>query len=372
MKLPLLRPKGKAIYFSSVITVLFLFVTRFSQLDAYTVQVSHAHTRATKATQHCSLRCQPAFLIQQRTRIDQSFFVLHADERGISNDSPKKKRRRKQPASSDTTSDQVQRSSVVDEEPNDTSTMNDIDLTMMNEIARYEFENKMDAPKLPNVVDDTINLFEPQQSTTSSAASTVSGAIPLPDIKEARKRKQMEEENARIQQEQDEQKVKIKRTDKEAFRRLLEQQPFADADESYFEEEQYGAVSALLGERAKPFLSIPLGPLQVGHFIGSLVFVLMAYIEYPGFPLTNLPTPLRECFQGGLGFVYAINAILAIVVAVKVAPDRGQPKSLWIMKTFTVGGLAFDQLMQLPTLAEIEKANAVKGSRALKKKLSTR
>lgn len=80
---------------------------------------------------------------------------------------------------------------------------------------------------------------------------------------------------------------------------LLEQQPFADADESYFVEEEYGAVSALLGERAKPFLAIPLGPLQVGHFIGSLVFVLMAFVEYPGFPLTNLPTPLRDCFQGG-------------------------------------------------------------------------
>jgi hypothetical protein len=79
----------------------------------------------------------------------------------------------------------------------------------------------------------------------------------------------------------------------------LEQQPFADADDSYFEEEKYGVVSALLGERAKPFLSIPFGPLQVGHFIGSLVIVLMAYVEYPGFPLTNLPTPLRECFQGG-------------------------------------------------------------------------
>lgn len=58
-------------------------------------------------------------------------------------------------------------------------------------------------------------------------------------------------------------------------------------------------VSALLGERAKPFLAIPFGPLQVGHFVGSLVIVLMAFIEYPGFPLTNLPTPLRGCFQGG-------------------------------------------------------------------------
>lgn len=80
---------------------------------------------------------------------------------------------------------------------------------------------------------------------------------------------------------------------------LLEQQPYADADDSNFLEEEYGTVSALLGERAKPFLGIPLGPLQVGHFIGSLGIVLMAFVEYPGFPLTNLPTPLRDCFQGG-------------------------------------------------------------------------
>lgn len=80
---------------------------------------------------------------------------------------------------------------------------------------------------------------------------------------------------------------------------LLEQQPFADADDSLFVEEEYGTVSALLGERAKPFLGIPLGPLQVGHFIGSLGILLMAFVEYPGFPLTNLPSPLRLSLQGG-------------------------------------------------------------------------
>ena len=146
---------------------------------------------------------------------------------------------------------------------------------------------------------------------------------------------------------------------------LLEQQPFADADDSLFEEEEYGTVSALLGERAKPFLSIPFGPLQVGHFIGALGIVLMAFIEYPGFPLTNLPTPLRECLQGGLGTVYAINTVLAVVAAFK-APERGQPVPLWAIKTFSVGGLAYDQLMQLPTLEEIERAKNVKGKRALK------
>lgn len=80
---------------------------------------------------------------------------------------------------------------------------------------------------------------------------------------------------------------------------LLEEQPYADADDSYFEEEEYGTVSALLAEGAKPFLGIPPGPLQVGHFIGALGIILCAFIEYPGFPLTNLPTPLRDSLQGG-------------------------------------------------------------------------
>ena len=149
------------------------------------------------------------------------------------------------------------------------------------------------------------------------------------------------------------------------FIQLLEQQPFADADASLFEEEKYGAVSALLGEGAKPFLSIPLGPLQVGHFIGALGIVLMAFVEYPGFPLTNLPTPLRDCLQGGLGTVYAINTALA-VAAVFQAPQRGQPVLLWAIKIFSVGGLAYDQFMQLPTLEELEKAKSVKGKRAIK------
>jgi hypothetical protein len=79
----------------------------------------------------------------------------------------------------------------------------------------------------------------------------------------------------------------------------MELQPFADADESNFEAAEYGTVSALLGEGAKPFLGIPPGPLQVGHFIGALVIVLMAFVQYPGFPLTNLPTPVRDALQGG-------------------------------------------------------------------------
>jgi hypothetical protein len=145
----------------------------------------------------------------------------------------------------------------------------------------------------------------------------------------------------------------------------LEQQPYADADDSFFEEEEYTTISALLGEGAKPFLGIPTGPLQVGHFIGALVIVLMAFVQYPGFPLTNLPTPIRGALQGGLGTVYAINTVLAVLAAFK-AGERGQPALLWIAKTFSVGGLAYDQLTQLPTLEQVEEAKARKGKRALK------
>lgn len=182
---------------------------------------------------------------------------------------------------------------------------------------------------------------------------------------------------------------------------LLEAEPFADADSSYFEDEEYGTVSALLGEGAKPFLGIPPGPLQVGHFIGSLGIILCAFIEYPGFPLTNLPTPLRDALQGGeeyllrfihhsttqamffvlihfivqhsmnyhtgLGVVYLINTLLAVLAVFK-ANERGQPAGLWAMKTFSVGGLALDQLTQLPTLKEVKEMESRKGARAIKKK----
>ncbi len=84
-----------------------------------------------------------------------------------------------------------------------------------------------------------------------------------------------------------------------SFKKLLEQDPYADGDDSFFFEQDYTSISAWLGEGTKPFLGIPTGPLQVGHTIGALVIVLMAFIEYPGFPLTNLPTPLRGALQGG-------------------------------------------------------------------------
>lgn len=190
------------------------------------------------------------------------------------------------------------------------------------------------------------------------------GAVELPDIKQSVQKKKMRDQEPDEEEEKEEQK--ISRGDIASFKKLLEVEPTADEDDSFFQKEEYGTVSALLAEGAKPFLGIPSGPLQAGHFIGALTIGLMAFVEYPGFPLTNLPSPIRGALQGGLGTIYAINLVLAVFAVFK-AGERGQSPVLWGIKTFSVGGLAFDQLTQLPTTEEVNKRLAKKGKRALKR-----
>ena len=169
---------------------------------------------------------------------------------------------------------------------------------------------------------------------------------------------------------------KIKRSDIKAYTKLLEMDPLADEDDSYFEDENEGkidVISALLGDvepgvgessdettnksgkkvqKKTSFLGIGSGPLQVGHTFGALSVILCAFVEYPGFPLTNLPDPLRGSLQGGLATIYLVNAVLAVFSAME-APSRNQSPILWGVKTFAVGGIAYDQLMQIPTPKEL-------------------
>lgn len=185
------------------------------------------------------------------------------------------------------------------------------------------------------------------------------GALELPSMKDVLSRKKIAQQQGISTDAKDEPLVedtqkKIKRSNIQTFNKLLEVEPNADTDLSFFEEEKYGTVSALLGEGAKSFLGLPFAILQTGHFIGTLAIMLMAFVEYPGFPLTNLPTPIRESLQGGLLTIYTINAVLAVIATFKAA-ERGQPKALWAMKTLGVGGLAFDQLTQLPTKEQMAK-----------------
>lgn len=243
----------------------------------------------------------------------------------------------------------------------------DTDATAIKDVAKFSFGGSEDTA---SINDANASSGKVKKSDTPSAeefsVEKQDGSIPLPDIKDILKRKDRESNKDRAKEPLESLK-KIDRRDKAALMKLLEQDPYADADDSFFEEQEYTTVSALLGERAKPFLGIPIGPLQVGHFTGALVIVLMAFIEYPGFPLTNLPSPIRGALQGGLGTVYGVNLILALFAIVK-AGERGQPPLLWIVKVFTVGGLAFDQLTQLPTLDDIKAAQSQKGKRSLKNK----
>jgi len=250
----------------------------------------------------------------------------------------------------------------------------EVDVSDLQGVASFSFSGgDVLAPRTENV------LVPPTTETSGDNADSTQilpdvvrqedGLIPLPDIRDTLRRKKMEVANmggsGDVMMEDNMPKGKIDRNDRKALLKLLEQDPYADGDDSFFEEQEYTVISAWLGERSKPFLGIPTGPLQVGHFIGALIIVLMAFIEYPGFPLTNLPTPIRGALQGGLGTVYGINLLLAVFAGFK-ASERGQPLGLWIAKTITVGGLALDQLTQLPTTEQVEAAKARKGKRALK------
>jgi len=66
----------------------------------------------------------------------------------------------------------------------------------------------------------------------------------------------------------------------------------------------------------------------------------------------------------GLGTIYAINTILAILAAIS-APPRNQSSLLWAVKTFAVGGIAYDQLMQIPTPEEAAAERARKEQKTM-------
>jgi hypothetical protein len=103
----------------------------------------------------------------------------------------------------------------------DDSSVTKEDLATLSEIAKFEFKRDtptMDSSILRENLDTALGTMTTAPLDPSSVGGS-SNALLLPDIKEARKRKQMEEEMAR-QQAQAEQKVKIKRSDKEAMRKV--------------------------------------------------------------------------------------------------------------------------------------------------------
>jgi hypothetical protein len=176
-------------------------------------------------------------IIQTRPRV--VYATTSSDPGGSDTTGTKKKRRRKvaPPVATDSPSVSIDTSIngsssirredtpkdptlAVDDGAADDIGVTKEDLATLSEIAKFEF--KRDTPTMDSsILRDNLDTA-PGTMTAPLDPSSVGGSsneLLLPDIKEARKRKQMEEEMAR-QQAQAEQKVKIKRSDKEAMRKV--------------------------------------------------------------------------------------------------------------------------------------------------------
>lgn len=128
----------------------------------------------------------------------------------------RKRRRKKPPAVPAKDPVKVSREELLEIDDNDrdeSEMMTKEDMALIGEVAKFEFQT--DKEMAMGVIDD-----DPKAASNSGGGGSSSNAIPLPDIKEARKKKQMEEELARMEQEKEEQKVRIKRSDKEAFAKV--------------------------------------------------------------------------------------------------------------------------------------------------------
>ena len=107
--------------------------------------------------------------------------------------------------------------------------------------------------------------------------------------------------------------------------------------------DDYDLSAGILGE-GRPVMGIGLPYLQSCHTVVLLVALLCAFVEFPGFPLTNLPYEMRDFLKTGLVVVYFINGVLAWD-SIKQAQKRDQSVFFWALKCFVLGALAHNELL---------------------------
>jgi hypothetical protein len=198
---------------------------------------------------------------------------------------------------------------------------------------KYSFDLDIELP-----VESENKGFIPDGATGPSGPD---GAFKLPDLKELSK---ISEQKKEVKQSRPE-GPKVERNDIKSFTKLLELDPEADSDSALFSEEGYDYLSAALGE-AKPFLGVPFSFLQSGHSVLALLLIFCASVDYPGFPLTELPYDIRTFIQRSLVVTYVINIGVAVGAWSK-AKAVGQPPIFWSIKCFLLGGLAYSELSQI-------------------------
>lgn len=130
---------------------------------------------------------------------------------------------------------------------------------------------------------------------------------------------------------------RVDRSNQEEYLKVLQLNPFADADETMFLDE-YDIFQSFFG--TGKLLNIPIAYLQTGHGILLIILLLATFVSAPGNPLTDFPSEIRDFFRSGLTFTYAINAILAVQAFFK-AKEKNLPPTFWATKTFLLGGIAF-------------------------------
>jgi len=140
----------------------------------------------------------------------------------------------------------------------------------------------------------------------------------------------------------DDTRQRIDRSNSEEYRRVMQLNPFADADDTMFLEE-YDIFPSIFG--SGKLLNIPIPYLQTGHGILLLITLLAAFIYAPGNPLTEFPPEIRNFMKQGLAVTYAINTVLA-GVAFQTAKSKNLPALFWAVKSFLLGGISFYEVSQ--------------------------
>ena len=145
---------------------------------------------------------------------------------------------------------------------------------------------------------------------------------------------------------------RIDRRNPEDYDRVLQLNPFADADDELFLDE-YDIIPSIFGTGKLLYIPVPF--LQSGHGILLIVIVLAAFIYAPGNPLTEFPPEIRSFLRQGLGVVYAINTVLAGQAFFK-AKEKNLPAFFWAAKCFILGGIAYYEIVNAKDPAKMNES----------------
>lgn len=189
-----------------------------------------------------------------------------------------------------------------------------------------------------------LGQFVKEKTSDGSVSERISGDS-------RRDRYTMEEGEKGQPQEGEEPEKKIDRSNREEYLRVLQLNPFADADESMFQEE-YDIIPSIFG--SGKLLGIPIPYLQTGHGILLIISLLSGLIYAPGNPLTEFPKEIRNFLTTGLEVVYSINLVLAVQAFLN-AKSKNLPAIFWAAKTFLLGGVAYYEITQARDPKEVNK-----------------